>query len=194
MTDNRLILTTTNPGSIPLQAKGGVAGLIEALQHLDFIGAAVTGSTMEYHSGSKIMNSISLVGCSPIYSLTSEPGDDPAGIVSFSPVYKAVQFIYGINSMTPKCPHCSEPLNTWQQSLPGPLVACDTLEWLICCERCMKSVDLNSLRFRREAALGRFFIYVHGIYPHEAVPMDAFLVILEQYLGSPVAYFYCQGQ
>ncbi len=195
MTDNRLILTATNPESVPLHETGGVSGLIQALQENDFIGSAVDPrSAYLFNSGVKIMNCISLVGCSPVYALNQNPGDDPAGLVSFSPVYDDVQFIYGTNSLTPKCPECRESINTWRQSLPAPLQACNTVQHKIKCDHCEKMIGLDSLRFRREAAIGRFFIFVHGIYPHEGVPMDAFLDRLGQYMGSPVTYLYCQGK
>jgi len=195
MADNRLILTTTDPNSVPVQNMGGVAGLIDSLQESEFISSVVnTGTANLFNSGAKLMSCISLVGCSPVYALNQDPGDEPAGIVSFSPVYDDVQFIYGTNSPVPKCPECREPLKDWRQSLPEPLQACNTVQYKIKCERCEQSIGLDLLRFRREAAIGRFFIFLHGIYPREAVPMDAFLNGLEQYMGSPVAYYYCQGK
>ncbi len=194
MTDNRLILTSINPDNIPLLTMGGVAGLIVELQNYQFIGQAIDEAPpCHYHSGSKIMNCISLVGCSPVYALTEE-SDEPTGVVSFSPVYDEMKFIYGTNTMTPKCPECHQAIQTWKQLLPEPLEACSVLNGDIQCEHCAQAISLKSLRFRREAVLGRFFISIHGIYPREAVPMDDFLSVLQPFMGGRVNYFYCQGQ
>ncbi|VAW71996.1 hypothetical protein MNBD_GAMMA12-2998 [hydrothermal vent metagenome] len=194
MTDNRLILASANPDSTPLSTLGGVSGLIAALQDYQFIGKAIDeGLPLHYHSGPKIMNCISLVGCSPVYALT-DSSDEPAGIVSFSPVYSEMQFIYGANTMTPKCTQCHQTMGSWKNLLPEPLAVCNVMSGDIECEHCAQSNSLRSLRFRREAVVGRFFINIHGIYPREAVPMDDFLSFLQRFIGGSLNYFYCQGQ
>lgn len=192
--DNRLILAAQDPHSIPLKVKGGLSGLISKLQDCGFIDTQLDQDPEQaFMTGKNFMDHISLVGCSPVYALSPD-SQEPSGIVSFSPVYDAVQFIYGTNSMTPNCPECRKPLTHWKDKLPKPLQTCNTQKYTVQCHHCLQQINLGSLRFRREAVLGRFFIFVHRIFPREAVPMDGLLQMLEQFMGSPMAYYYCQGE
>jgi len=192
--DNRLILAALDQESIPLEVKGGLPGLINELQDCGFIDTQLAQDPEQtFKSGKNFMDHISLVGCSPVYALDPDI-EEPSGIVSFSPISDEPQFIYGSNSMTPKCPECREPLTHWKDLLAKPLQPCNTLKIAVQCHHCQQQNNLTSLRFRREAAVGRFFIFVHGIFPREAVPMDGLLQMLEKFMGSPMAYYYCQGK
>jgi hypothetical protein len=58
------------------------------------------------------------------------------------------------------------------------------------CDKCHEEVSLYQLAWRHTAGFGRMFIDVYSIYPHEGVPTEQLLIMLEKASGTPWEYFY----
>ncbi len=57
------------------------------------------------------------------------------------------------------------------------------------CPHCHQSYAYEQFNWRKQAAVGKQFIQIHGIFPSEAIPSDRLLTLLQQLNQSP--WFYC---
>lgn len=167
--------------------------LVKALIQAGFLGDTFEyqGKT-HYKPGEDFLHLLTFLGCSPVVSLgeVGTTGDEFAHIEFCGPTSKA-QFIGGENIRPIRCPHCGERDTTWRVQLPQWLELGEDGSWK--CPHCSVKTALTTLKWRRAAGLGRFFIKVWGVFENEAVPGDKLLEILRNSCDSKWHHFYYRG-
>ncbi|MDX1344475.1 MAG: hypothetical protein R3179_01165 [Sedimenticolaceae bacterium] len=153
---------------------------------LDSIGFISSNDAQEdglFPVGERFLQLLTFMGCSPHVRLEPEhPGDEEYVYIrlieSASPLLLASD-----NSRTPACPNCRKPaLSDWSVLEQGtaPLV----------CRHCGTKVVPETLRWRNDAGIGRFFIEINSIYPGEAQPVASMMQQLGETTGCEWRYFY----
>jgi hypothetical protein len=159
---------------------------------------AATGLTGELHdwqgeqhflAGEHFLERVTFLGCSPFIHLVP-PENDAQGSDYCHIVVKAqgneLAFLGGDNVRTPRCPHCRQTLDDWQQGLEHSEV--------FSCSHCGKPAPLSSLNWRRSAAFARSSVWIYGIHDGEAVPSERLMTDLVAATGCAWGYFYSQSR
>ncbi len=164
-----------------------MSAVIDDLQQIGFIAhplsLAIDKTAVYYQVGEHFLQLVPFLGCSPF--IHTEPTDDnsPFCYVQFPSVSNTVQFIHGLTSTFPRCPHCKHTL-TDQHLLNS--------HWndQYICPTCQTSSLLYQLNWRQAAGFSCCFITINNIYQHEAVPDIKLLKLLEKHTPCSWNYFY----
>ena len=148
-----------------------------------FISKEGLGKHGPFPVGNRFLQLLTFMGCSPHIRLEPEhPGDEDYVYIklieSESPLLLASD-----NSRTPACPNCRKPaFPDWSvfEQEEAPLV----------CRHCGTKVVPETLRWRNDAGIARFFIEINSIYPGEAQPVDSMMQQLREASGCEWRYFY----
>jgi hypothetical protein len=120
-------------------------------------------SEKHYATGENFLSLLTFMGCSPNIEL--EPQDDkPYCYIEISSTEKE-QFISGMNTKYPKCPHCKTSLTS------------------IVCSHCNEQINPNELNWRKSAFVASSWICIGNIYELEAIPNDQLLNELQKETG-----------
>jgi len=166
------------------------AKMIRVLQEKGFIGEkwqapeSVTGE--RYLIGDAFLSQVTFMGCAPAIEL--EPIEDNPDSTTFchieiGQVCQHPEFIRGSEHLVSRCPHCRHRHTNWE-TIP------ESLSYT--CDKCNVNLHLSEYDWKNTAGCGRFFIKLHGIYPHEAIPTPPLLKIFATLSNSSWQYFYIQ--
>ncbi|VAW69532.1 hypothetical protein MNBD_GAMMA10-465, partial [hydrothermal vent metagenome] len=84
----------------------------------------------------------------------------------------------------PKCPECKKRIAHWKSALwqQGDEVCT--------CDKCQTATPYGHLNWKHECGYGRCGFEITHIYPHEALPTEAFLSALAASTATPWQYCY----
>ncbi|RDH84538.1 MAG: hypothetical protein DIZ80_03440 [endosymbiont of Galathealinum brachiosum] len=133
--------------------------------------------------GENFLSLLTFLGCSPNINLHPDEGEKHCSISLYEITTEVNCFGY-TNTVNPKCPDCKKRIADWKTS-----------SWQIpekncICDKCQTSTPYAELNWKHECAFGRCGFEVNNIYPHEAVPTDQLLNILEKDTGFKWDYSY----
>lgn len=166
--------------------------LHEALQTLGLLGEAFNFARKpHFRPGDHFLELVTFLGCSPVISL-GEPsltGEDFCHI-ALLPEQASPGLLHGDNIKIPRCPHCRQPQEEWQQRYTAWEADKQGFEYP--CPHCQQPLYLPQLKWRQSAGFLRSGIAIWGIYEGEAVPSEQLLGSLEQQGLGVWDYFYLQ--
>ncbi len=151
----------------------------------------LTGETRQINyktvlmAGPRFAELVVFMGCSPqlvtqLNDGTDSGEDDPeltANLIYIQIIHlETPVFAAGKNCITPNCPTCKQPLTRKGR--------------LIRCKSCDTPIDATTLNWRKTAGVVQNFLYIHGVYPFEAIPSEELLSALNAITGSSWKYFY----
>jgi Zn ribbon nucleic-acid-binding protein len=180
MSSGRLILFPDTPDS-PAPEPGA---LMQFLQRIGLAGDPLDPAQATYLVGSRFMQLVSFMGCSPYLQL-KPPEDGGSGFchIALLGPFEQPRFLYGANTRPPRCPACSQPIKAWRENLALNRITCDN---------CGNISRPDELEWRRNAGVGRIFVEIRNIFPGEAVPVDELMNGLREIDGGAWSYFYLQ--
>ncbi len=158
--------------------------VLKALQHCGFI--LPTPHSENHHlPGDEFLSLITFLGCSPNINLTPIEGEKHCYISLLDNRQPAVCLGY-TRTARPKCPSCTKRIDNWER-----------LDWhnnsLCTCDKCQAQHRYSELNWKQECGFARGGFYIAHIFPHEAVPGDALLKLLEQQTGFSWQYCYANN-
>lgn len=187
MPANKLLLYPADPDFIPLDATA-------LCSHLQGIGLAGTAfehrGDIRYLAGDRFLQLITFLGCSPAIEFippqdTAErdTATDSGAFCHIRLSLSASEPVFRANRQLPppRCPACRKPAADWQESRRNN-------QWT--CRQCGFDGRVYDLDFRRHGGFARTFVEIWGIYPSEAVPVDALLTSLQTFSGCDWKYMY----
>ena len=153
-----------------------------ALTAVGLTGEREEGEALLYRAGERFLTLIMFLGCSPQISLTAREAENGQPVCRIRlHDFRTVQLLESRPAPALRCAACRA-----SQKRP-PSLEYDLQQY---CSGCGESVPLYQLDWRRGAGFGRFFVEVEHVFPHEAVPADGLMSILEALSGSRWDYFY----
>lgn len=175
----------------PEHVPASLQTLTDSLSDIGLLGAAYGESTACYLTGSRFLQLISFLGCSPHVQL--EPSPDGSGdfchICLLGP-FEQPRLLYAGNSRPPRCPACGKGFSHWRELLTP--WSNDLSGRTVHCFACNSDSLPIQLKWPRNAGFGRFFIQINGIFPEEAVPMPELIACLDAQ-GGGWRHFYLFG-
>jgi len=156
--------------------------VVDNMRELGFIAAELDGQAGDcFIAGEHFIDLLSFLGCSPVIHLSPEEGDKFCYIELLD--LPAAELIYANQPFQPKCKRCRHPLTDWKTQLSGASV--------IQCHECNSAIPLDKVNWKQSAGYASQFMFVHNIYPHEAVPGERLMMKLEAISDNkPWDYFY----
>ena len=153
------------------------------LHKIGLIDASIVHHTDAWQVGSRFMELVTFLGCSPSLKLTEEKPGDPFTYVEIPAAYKETRLIAGQNARAPKCPHCKAPYEGWRiwKEKPFEIQHCDA---------CTNEIDAKSMNWRQVSCVARQVIIIHEVFEGEAVPGDELMQSLHNITGTPWNYCY----
>lgn len=166
--------------------------IIDGLTALVWLGRPFTqGPAQSFFVGETFFSYITFMGCAP--SLRLEPqaeGDLNFCFVHINTELAEPQYRGHQEKFVPRCPECRHGLTQWQEQLA---------HWRVddrsrfSCPHCPAQLSMPALNWREKAAIGRCFVEVYSVYPHEGIPTSSFLSHLKTITGVDWKYFYEPG-
>ena len=159
------------------------------LQDIGLIGSPFSlGGETRYQPGEGFFQLLSFMGCAPALKLEPDGAGDEK-FCHFRIVKKARMELRFLRAdIRARCPHCRKPGGP-VADIQG-LLDRDALYW--CCPQCQQDSLLADINWKHEAGLGRLFIELLDVHPHEVVPTDSLLATLSSVTGLQWQYFYTQ--
>lgn len=188
MVENLLILHPGKPNEYPAQPQQ----LISVLQQEGFIANAVDlEGEQHFVPGEEFMMLVTFLGCSPVIAMgeAGATGDEFCHIAFEGPLPQP-KFYSGDNAKIPRCPHCGQRHDTWQEQIAK--WSADTAT--VTCPACGQQTQPYQLRWRKSAGFARFCIKIWGIFESEAVPSPNLLALLHRTTGLEWQHFYVRHQ
>jgi len=182
----KLVFHATNPEYTP----SNLPEIVTALQETGFLAekwkSPVAVSGERYLIGDSFLSQVTFMGCAPAIELApikEQPGSTAFCHVEIGEPEAEVQFLRGSDHIISRCPHCRQRHANWH-------IIPETLKHA--CDKCKVESHLSEYDWKNTAGCGRFFIYLHGIYPQEAIPTSHLLQTLEKISDTKWNYFYIQ--
>ncbi len=151
--------------------------LINYLTELNFISSQTSSLTLS--AGSKLMDYITFLGCSP--SLQLGDIESPISIHQFNEVVG----LGGESIETIRYPGCKHPVTNPVKLLKSYP---DNDSWQ--CPNCDLEGKTNEIQWRKTAGFSNIFIEINHIFPKEAVPSDKLLSCLNDFTKCQWQWFY----
>jgi len=139
--------------------------------------------TNHYLPGEHFLNLITFLGCSPNINLHPAEGENHCyiSLIEHTEEVKCVGYTL---TAKPKCPACKKRITDWELTdLKSPENFCT-------CDKCQHKTVYADLNWKNECGFARFGFTVNNIYPHEAVPSEQLLDILQRASGYKWQYCY----
>lgn len=143
-----------------------------------------------YLIGAHFLQLITFMGCAPAIEL-APPAEAGRSFchVSIEPVLARPQFRADRQGVRPRCPACRARIADWPQRVeawqadPAAQSACPA---------CGALLAVPHIDWRHSAGCARQFVFIHDIYPREALPTEALFSTLQRITGQQWNYFYQQ--
>ncbi len=179
MSDINRLLLFPESGALPENIQELVAATLSDMQ---FTGDAIDDSSVQFYVGTRFLDHMTFLGCSPAIALSPDEGDDYC-FVKMGSLTEQYELIAGRNAVVPKCKQCDQKKENWRA-----LITDDDF-----CSNCSNSDQASNLAWRRTAAMVRYCVEVMHIYPHEAIPSPEIMSRLESACGLPWRHAYIQA-
>lgn len=163
-----------------------ISALADCLRDAGFIGEALDAG--HFLPGDQFLSLLSFLGCSPNIRLHPEDGEQFCHVHITEPKARA-ECLGFTSNIRPGCPACKQRLTDWR-SASGWRYA----DGEISCPKCAGRFRMDGLRWRQECGYGRSAIEVAWIHPHEAVPAEKLLSILERHSDFDWTYCYASDR
>lgn len=163
--------------------------LVDGLNSISWLGEVfLPGPESSFYTGADFFKFVTFMGCAPALQLEPRAEGDLNFCFIRINCGQAVPTFRGHQErFLPRCPECRHGLKEWQTELArwqGDHAA------TFACPHCGASLSMPTINWREKAALGRCFIEVYSVYPHEGIPTPAFLAQLQSISGVEWKYFY----
>lgn len=182
----RLVLHPTGIGthSPDLQA------LQDSLLRLGLLGERFRqADEVRFRLGEHFFQYLTFMGCAPVLKLEPEvAGDERFCHFRMFELPRRV-FRYLRPEARGRCPRCRKPAVTAAEIPPPDDPASATWQ----CPRCREAALPAAINWKHEAGMGKFFIELLDVHPHEVVPTDSLLQVLADFSGQPWQYFYADS-
>jgi len=166
----------------PLWRSATTQPVVRVLEETGLIGLVKGGGGMLYGAGEHFLARIMFLGCSPQISLNDEAASNGQPVCRIRlHHYENVQLLESHPAPALRCLSCRTPFQR-----PSSL----KYDQLQTCVKCGESALLHQIDWRRGAAFGRFFVEIENVFPHEAVPADRLMSVLEALSDERWDYFY----
>ena len=168
--------------------------LLDGLSKIGLIGKAFQlQDSMHYQVGEQFLEQVIFLGCSPYIALQASE------VVSGENVDKGegychvcirqtdeLHWMLSSDAVEARCCRCraSTPFHLPEITLDLPSV----------CPACKQALGWNDWDLRKKGGIGRTFIEIWGIHPHEAVPAESLLAGLANCSKVNWRYFYSYGK
>ena len=157
-----------------------------------FIEIGLTGEALEGHAvpryflGDRFYQWVTFMGCAPSLKLAPDDAADEKFCHIRFTRHNEPQFQYLRPAVKGRCPACTKPGLTAASFMQQKLLQQTT--WT--CPHCQYTCSPLALNWKNEAGVGRFFIELMDVHPHEAIPVDGLLHRLAEMTGTRWQYFY----
>jgi hypothetical protein len=182
MTNGSLILHPKNPAENPVPT----AGLMRHLGAIGLLGAPLDKENSVFRVGSRFLQLISFLGCSPYLQL-DPPGDGSDNfchIIVRGP-FESPKLLYGEGAHPPRCPSCGALMKQWKEGVDSGLIGCG---------ECGSKHPPGSIAWGKQAGYGRLFVEIRNIFPGEAIPVAELMSALQDLGIGEWGYFFLQGR
>jgi len=200
---NRLVFSTYSAS----QPAAGTADLVankvrEKLLELAVIQEPIIGLKDSYGLGDGFLQQIIFMGCSPAIELEVPDSIDSnelnfsfARLLHVQDLAPFHGYDFSALQQVPRCRQCRRSVAPDRQAFIDLLEASTNTntDKQIVCRACNTAVRLAELDWRKQTAWGNIFIEIFHVYPHEAVPTDAFVQHLSDVSQTPWEFFYTQA-
>jgi len=164
--------------------------IVDALQDIEFI--CKTKGIFErnhYHIGDKFFDYVTFLGCSPAFK--TEP--DQTGALDFlhiemSESTEKANFHYNSLGVQARCFQCKSKLNNVLDKVMADKA--DLKKTQFSCAKCEVNSDILNINWRNTACFVNQFIAIHQVFPHEAIPNESLLLLLQDVTNTPWHYSY----
>ncbi len=164
-----------------------IGRLEKHLSHLGLLGECfLSGAEPRYKLGEHFFQLLTFMGCAPALKLEPDTLDDEKFCHFHFVQYPQVFFRSLRPEVKARCPHCRKPGSTADEIRREYFLK--QQDWR--CPHCQKVSSPYELNWKHEAGMGRFFLELVDVYPHEVVPTDCLLKELETFSGHDWQYFY----
>jgi len=179
---HRLILHPRDPFFVP-----ETTAVLEGLREIGFVGPAL--DACRYRVGSRFMEWVSFLGCSPWLRLEPDAQQTPFTHIHVPHQTPVPILIAGDNVKPPRCPHCRKGfMAPGRPPRPPPDPTAVSR-----CASCGTPAPWSALDWRRSACVARWRLEVTEIHEAEAVPTPGLLDRLAALsAGRPWGYCYVQ--
>ena len=189
MHTGRLVLTPKNPFFSP----SSVDHILQDLQAIGLIDQPVTpGDRQHFLLGERFMQLVTFMGCSPFIQLEPTQDNQPFCHLIVDEFHAKPVFVRGRNTTPPHCENCRKRISEWKSIIEHWTYEPES--YLAACPHCGHQQNPASYNWRESAGIGRFFLFVENIFPHEAIPANELLNTLSNTDPGKTAwsYFYIQ--
>ena len=165
--------------------------LVNALHEIGLLGDILDDQPQAYYAGEEFLSLLTFLGCSPhVDLLPADAGQRNDGRFCHLRLQldlPQARFRAAAGKLRPRCPQCRHEVDEWEalvaQYANNPAVVHH-------CPKCNTAIPVPELNWRQSAGCGRWFIEVWNIHPHEAVPSERLLEVIEGVTGVACRYFY----
>lgn len=161
--------------------------LQQGLLALGLLGESIRiDGEQRFKLGERFYQLLSFMGCAPALKLEADdPFDEKFCHFRFVE-YPQTTFRFLRPEVKARCPHCRKPGDS--ASYIQELINKQLPD--VPCPHCQQAIAINELNWKHEAGLGRYFIELIDVHPHEVVPTDGLLKQLQSVSGQQWDYFY----
>jgi len=139
-----------------------------------------------YKLGERFYQFLTFMGCAPALKLEPENSEDETFCHFRIVEHPQVEFRYLRPEVKARCPHCRKAGTTADEIRQGYFLP--QQDWS--CPHCQVISPVHEINWKHEAGMGRFFLELIDVHPHEVVPTDSFLKELKSITGYSWEYFY----
>ncbi len=162
--------------------------LIAALQQTGLIANTPLPATIsritDFHAGERFLDLIIFLGCSPAIQLKQDEQGSAYCYISFQQHKTPGKIYTGSLSRPARCGLCQAPFETDQ------LNDCVENQTQPVCRQCQKQLGWSDITWNKTTGMTTNAIVIHNIFPHEAVPADELVSVINSTSGLNWRYFY----
>ena len=149
---------------------------------LGLTGDCIDRRQHRYSTGSRFLEQINFLGCSPNIRFDSEQADEKFTHIILHR-YPTPRLFSGRYTRAPHCPECGKAEKNWR-------LDDFSHKRTINCSHCKHTVDTDRYNWRRTAGFTGMMIEITEIFPKEALPQPTLLENLQQRTAMEWDYFY----
>jgi hypothetical protein len=157
-----------------------ISSFTSALQKIELISREITTITNGFYTGSRFLDYIAYLGCSPAIQFEPGTGKSEFCHIKLHHYHRAHLILSKKQAKAPHCPHCRKPLAHWHETTTSGIK----------CNHCHTPHTLDQLNWRKMAGYARLFIEITDIFPKEAIPQQLLLDKLVEITDKEWQYFY----
>lgn len=166
----------------PLWRPASPNHVVRTITDAGLVGEAEDDDAFLFRAGEQFLSLITFLGCSPQVSMAEDDAVDGQPVCRIR--LHDFEDVHLLESRPAPALRCVACRALQQRPLSLEFDRQQT------CVKCGESALLHQFDWRRGAGFGQFFVEIENVFPHEAVPADGLISVLEQQSGSRWNYFY----